>query len=271
MRTYWIALLFAGGLIGAVKAPVVDAPRTVVVGERSVVDVYIAIGYEILLVLPPQEKIRQSFGGDSDNWQVTSGKVAGRFISVKMKSPEAQQTTVNVISDHDKSYTFRLIRSETRCDSKVFIDPDSQLAEELSKTPDFVPAADGEKMRAEAEKTRAAAAEEIKNAKVKADTDAELYRASYPHKLNFNYRWNTEAAAKKMGVEMIWDDGLFTWIRINTQEAPAIYEMKDGKPSIVRAPLDKGLYTIERVLDSGYLARGKKEKAAFERVQHKEN
>lgn len=268
MKTLFYALMLAGGLMVA-KTPAVDAPRTVVVGERSVVDVFIAIGYETLLVLPAQEKIRQSFGGDSDNWQVTTGKAAGRFISVKMKTPEAQQTTVNVISDHDKSYTFRLIRSETHCDSKVFIDPDSQLEQQLLQPPAFVPAADAERAKAEADKARAAADEELKTARLKADTDAELYRASYPRKLNFNYRWNTEAAAKRMGIEQIWNDGKFTYIRVNTQEAPALYEIKDGKPSLVRAPLDKGLYTIERVLESGYLARGKKEKATFER-QHED-
>lgn len=265
MKTYTLALFLAGVALGATKAPIVDAPRTVVVGERSVVDVFVATGYETLLVLPEQEKIRQSFGGDSDNWQVTSGKAPGRFISIKMKSLDAQQTTVNVISDHDKSYTFRLVRSAEHCDSKVFVDPDSQLAKELSQPPAFVPAADAERVKAEAEKARAAAAEEIKITKQKADLDAELYRAAYPRKLNFNYHWDTEAAAKRMGIQQIWNDGKFTYIRIDTQEAPAIYETKDGKPSLVRASLDKGLYTIERVLDAGYLARGKKEHAAFQR------
>jgi type IV secretory pathway VirB9-like protein len=91
----------------------VDNPRSVVVGERSVVDVYVSQFQDTLIVLPPAEKVRQTFVGDSANWVLTTGKSEEptRYISVKVKEPIVKQTTVNVLSDHDKSYTFRLIMS----------------------------------------------------------------------------------------------------------------------------------------------------------------
>jgi hypothetical protein len=73
-------------------------------------------------VLPPSEKVRQTFVGDSANWVLTTGKSdePTRYISIKVKDPVVKQTAVNVLSDHDKSYTFRLILSADHCDSKVF-------------------------------------------------------------------------------------------------------------------------------------------------------
>ena len=130
----------------------VDNPRTVVVGEKSVVDIYLSQFQDTLIVLPAAEKVRQTFVGDSANWVLTTGKSdePTRYISVKVKDPIVKQTTVNVLSDHDKSYTFRLILSADHCDSKIFIDPDSQLSQELAKPPVFVAAAELERVKKEA-------------------------------------------------------------------------------------------------------------------------
>ena len=145
-----IFLFVAAAAISVASAPSqtatavkVDNPRTVVVGERSVVDVYVSQFQDTLIVLPASEKVRQTFVGDSLNWMLTTGKSdePTRYISIKVKEPLVKQTTVNVLSDHDKSYTFRLIMSDEHCDSKVFVDPDSQLSQDLEKPPVFVTAA----------------------------------------------------------------------------------------------------------------------------------
>jgi hypothetical protein len=140
-----IFLFVAAAAISGAATPIqtatavkVDNPRTVVVGERSVIDVYVSQFQDTLVVLPPSEKVRQTFVGDSLNWMLTTGKSdePTRYISIKVKEPLVKQTTVNVLSDHDKSYTFRLIMSDEHCDSKVFVDPDSQLSQDLEKPPD---------------------------------------------------------------------------------------------------------------------------------------
>ena len=158
------AAVFSAAVAQGETAPAkVDNPRTVIVGERSVVDVYVSQFQDTLIVLPPTEKVRQTFVGDSANWMLTTGKSEEptRYISIKVKEPLVKQTTVNVLSDHDKSYTFRLIMSDEHCDSKVFVDPDSQLAQELSKPAVFVSAAELEKARKEATDAKAEAAQVI--------------------------------------------------------------------------------------------------------------
>ena len=39
---------------------------------------------------------------------------------------------------------------------------------------------------------------------------------------------------------------------------PALYELKDGKPNLVSFQLENGVYILPKIVDSGYLAVGKK-------------
>src|SRR4051794_10486776 len=191
----------------------VDNPRTVVVGERSVVDVYVSQFQDTLIVLPASEKVRQTFVGDSLNWMLTTGKSdePTRYISVKVKDPIVKQTTVNVLSDHDKSYTFRLIMSGDHCDSKVFIDPDSQLSQELAKPAVFVPAAEVDRAKKEAADAKTAAGRAIEQEQTKARSESESFRAKYPGTLRFDYHWD-QKEGDKLGVLQIFRDDRFTYI-----------------------------------------------------------
>lgn len=236
----------------------VDNPRTVVVGERSVVDIYVSQFQDTLIVLPPSEKVRQTFVGDSANWVLTTGKSdePTRYISIKVKEPIIKQTTVNVLSDHDKSYTFRLILSADHCDSKVFIDPDSQLAQDLTKPPVFVPAAEFEGVWKEAAAAKADAAQAVQREQAKAQTEIESFRAKYPGTLRFDYRWD-QKVGDKLGVIQIFRDDKFTYIAAQPQETPTLYEVKDGKPSLINFDFANGLYTVPKRIERGYLAIGK--------------
>lgn len=236
----------------------VDNPRSVVVGERSVVDVYVSQFQDTLIVLPPAEKVRQTFVGDSANWVLTTGKSEEptRYISVKVKEPIVKQTTVNVLSDHDKSYTFRLIMSADHCDSKVFIDPDSQLSQELAKPPLFVSAAEVDRAKKEAAESKAAADRTIKQEETRARSESESFRAKYPGTLRFDYHWD-QKEGDKLGVVQIFRDDRFTYIAAQPQETPTLYELKDGKPSLVNFDFANGLYTVPKRIERGYLAIGK--------------
>jgi hypothetical protein len=55
-------------------------------------------------------------------------------------------------------------------------------------------------------------------------------------------------------------------LRGQFQETPALYEVKDGKPSLINFDFSDGLYTVPKELDNGYLAIGKK-KVTFHRVE----
>jgi type IV secretory pathway VirB9-like protein len=264
MRTFNLAFVFAIVASSAIPtfadpSPVkVDNPRSVVVGERSVVDVYLSQFQDTLIVLPPSEKVRQIFVGDTANWVLTTGKSEEptRYISVKVKDPIIKQTTVNVLSDHDKSYTFRLILSEDHCDSKVFIDPDSQLSQDLARPPVFVPAAEVETAKKEAAAARADAAQAVHHEQAKAQAEIEEFRSKYPGTLRFDYRWD-QKVGDRLGVIQIFRDDRFTYIAAQPQEAPTLYEVKDGKPSLVNFDFANGLYTVPKRIERGYLAIGK--------------
>lgn len=236
----------------------VDNPRTVVVGEGSVVDIYVSQFQDTLIVLPPSEKVRQTFVGDSANWMLTTGKSEEptRYISIKVKDPIVKQTTVNVLSDHDKSYTFRLIMSADHCDSKVFIDPDSQLSQELAKPPVFVPAGEVDRAKKDAADAKTAAEQSIKQEEAKAQSESESFRAKYPGTLRFDYHWD-QKEGDKLGVLQIFRDDRFTYIAAQPQETPTLYEVKDGKPSLVNFDFANGLYTVPKRIERGYLAIGK--------------
>jgi type IV secretion system protein VirB9 len=59
-------------------------------------------------------------------------------------------------------------------------------------------------------------------------------------------------------VSAIYHDDLFTYIRCDAREKPALYELKDGKPNLINFQLENGVYVAPKILDSGYLAIGKK-------------
>jgi len=240
----------------------------VVVGERSVVDIYLSQFQDTLIVLPAAEKVRQTFVGDSANWVLTTGKSdePTRYISVKVKDPIVKQKTVNVLSDHDKSYTFRLILSADHCDSKIFIDPDSQLSQELAKPPVFVAAAELERVKKEAADAKAASAQVAQREQAKAEADAESFRAKYPASLKFDYRWD-QKVGDKLGVIQIFRDEKFTYIAAQPQETPTLYELKDGKPSLVNFDFANGLYTVPKRIERGYLAIGKQKMDFWESAE----
>lgn len=253
------AAVLSAAMVRADTTPArVDNPRTVIVGERSVIDIYVSQFQDTLIVLPPSEKVRQTFVGDSANWVLTTGKSEEptRYISVKVKEPIVKQTTVNVLSDHDKSYTFRLIMSPDHCDSKVFIDADSQLSQELASPPVFVPAAAVDRANKDAAEAKAAADRAIKQEEAKVRSESESFRSKYPGTLRFDYHWD-QKEGDKLGVLQIFRDDRFTYIAAQPQETPTLYEVKDGKPSLINFDFANGLYTVPKRIERGYLAIGK--------------
>ena len=123
----------------------------------------------------------------------------------------------------------------------------------------FVPVAELDKAKQEA-----AAAKAAQEAELKAEqTKAEQYRSEYPGSLHFDFVWD-ERKGKELGLQQIWHDDKFTYLRGEFQETPALYEVKDKKPSLINFDFNGGLYTVPKLLDNGYLAIGK-QKVEFHR------
>lgn len=252
----YLALFFIAALLTEAEQPKpasIDGPRTVTVSERSVVPIYVCQFQETLLILPVNEKVMKAFIADTKNWKLESGREdqASRYLSIKVGEPLTRETTLNVVSDHEANYTFRLYLDEEHCDSKVSIDADSQLATEIQKTEPWVSPADAARLKQQVDEAKQAAT--AAEQKVRAEADA--YRASYPSKLRFDYKWDSKAA-ERLGLHAIWHDDRFTYISATPEEAPALYELKQGKPSLISFDFSNGVYWTGRIVNDGYLAVG---------------
>ncbi len=242
-----------------------STPRTVTVSESSTPPLVRAgLLQSTLIVLPAEEKVANVFAGDTVDWVFDGGHVASRFISVKPKLA-GSSTDVHIVSDHGNEYTLQLhevsAEQDTHFDSKIFINAGDKAAQQrLTEMPVFVPAADLEKAKQEAVAARAAQAAELKTE----ETKAEQYRSQYPGSLHFDYAWD-EKRGKQLGLQQIWRDDKFTYLRGKFQETPALYEVKDKKPSLINFDFSNGLYTVPKELDSGYLTIGK-QKVEFHRA-----
>ena len=245
------------------------APRTVTVSEADTPPAIRAgLLQSTLIMLPAEEKVANVFAGDTVNWVFDGGHVASRFISVKPKVANAT-TDIHIVSDHGNEYTLQLREvssdADAHFDSKVFITPGDKAAKgRLAELPVFVPAADLEKAKQEAAAAKAAQIAELKAE----DTKAETYRSKYPGTLHFDYTWDTKKG-NALGLEQIWHDDKFTYLRGHFQETPALYEVKEKKPSLINFDFSNGLYTVPKELDNGYLAIGK-QKVEFHRAEGKE-
>lgn len=242
-----------------------SAPRTVIVSEAATPpEIRAGLLQSTLIVLPAEEKVTNVFAGDTVNWIFDGGHVASRFISVKPKTANAA-TDIHIVSDHGNEYTLQLREvssdPDAHFDSKVFINPGDQTAKDrLVQLPVFVPVAELDKAKQEA-----AAAEAAQTAELKAEqTKAEQFRSEYPGSLHFDYTWD-EKKAEELGLQQIWRDDKFTYLRGQFQETPALYEVKDKKPSLINFDFANGLYTVPKLLENGYLAIGK-QKVEFHRA-----
>ena len=245
------------------------APRTVTVSEADTPPAIRAgLLQSTLIMLPAEEKVANVFAGDTVNWVFDGGHVASRFISVKPKVANAT-TDIHIVSDHGNEYTLQLREvssdADAHFDSKVFITPGDKAAKDrLTELPVFVPAAELEKAKQEAAAAKAAQFAELKAEEIKVET----YRSKYPGTLHFDYTWDTKKG-NALGLEQIWHDDKFTYLRGHFQETPALYEVKEKKPSLINFDFSNGLYTVPKELDNGYLSIGK-QKVEFHRVEGKE-
>ena len=57
---------------------------------------------------------------------------------------------------------------------------------------------------------------------------------------------------------LVWHDGQFTYVRSTAQETPALYENRDGEPSLIPYDLQQdGLFIVRRLVGSGWLQIGR--------------
>ena len=92
------------------------------------------------------------------------------------------------------------------------------------------------------------------------------FRSDYATKLQFDYPLDPKAAREPFLVSAIYHDDAFTYIKCGAREKPALYEVKDGKPNLINFQFENGVYIAPKIIDTGYLAIGKKKLTFARRV-----
>ena len=108
--------------------------------------------------------------------------------------------------------------------------------------------------------TRRRSTPETQIAAMRQDATAQIneFRSSYPTRLEFPYRLDDKAARWPFLIQGMWHDGQFTYIRSTAQETPALYENRDGDPSLIAYDLQQdGLFIVRRLIGSGWLQIGR--------------
>jgi type IV secretory pathway VirB9-like protein len=235
-----------------------DEPRTVQASESKKVPVYLCDMQGVEVTLPKGELLRMSTVGDSKNWDVKAVEEDRRDISIRPIEPLTSQTILNVTSDHENHYVFLLLMNEGHCDSHVTLEAGHDLQQRIERThPWATPEAYQAALQAAAEARQAAAnAVEQSSQKVQSTSNEEdKFRSKLVGNEVFDYEWDAKEG-EKMGIQSIFHDDRFTYIKIKTQEPPVLCEMKGGQLSAIQYSFADGTYETSRIMDAGYLVKG---------------
>ena len=146
-------------------------------------------------------------------------------------------------------------------DSKIFINPGDQAAKDrLTQLPVFVPAAELDKAKQEASCGQSGTG---RGSQSRTDEGRAVPQRISRHRCTSI----THGMSEKAEDSACSRSGAMTSSLIcaaSFQETPALYELKDGKGSLINFDFNAGLYTVPKQLENGYLAIGK-QKVEFHR------
>ena len=223
--------------------------REVSASERSVIPLQTRLRYTTMVVLPEGEDILDVICGDKDFWVIS----ATHNIAHIKPAKEGAATNLNLVTSSGGVYSFLLSEKNGAGmpDLKVYVTVEGVGTNGGAAKPKYYSAAQMQGLQGELTELR----EALKAAQRHAMEAVAAYQQEYPSRLQFTYA--TPKYEKPFLVRAIWHDGQFTYIRADATELPALYELKDGAPAVVNFQVQNGTYVVPKVVDRGYLARGK--------------
>ena len=240
---------------GASVLQVQDAPD-------QIIHVNTRIRHTTVIQLPQRENILDFIVGDSEYWHL-SGAANLAFLK---PIAEGVNTNVALVCESGRIYSFLVVERDAPPHLIVRVGADPTTTTPAgARIPAFVARSRVAEYQLMAEESRAAvyAAQidaETQIAAMRQDATAQIteFRSSYPTRLEFPYRLDDKAARWPFLVQGMWHDGQFTYIRSTAQETPALYENRDGDPSLIAYDLQQdGLFIVRRLIGSGWLQIGR--------------
>jgi len=230
--------------------------RAVKYGKEDIVQVHAKLRFSTLIVLPDDEEILDFTTGDREFWIINGS----HNLCYVHPAQAGIRSNLNLITASGHVYSFLLTEissdPEAQPDLKLFVEPKESQASTALRG--YVRAADAEAYKKELADMQQQTAEQIRAARSHAAEEVNQFRSAYATKLRFDYKLGPKAAREPFLVTAIYHDDSFTYIRCAAREKPVFYEIKDDKPNLVSFQLENGVYIVPKIVDSGYLALGKR-------------
>jgi type IV secretory pathway VirB9-like protein len=247
-------------------APEVVA-RVVKYSKEDIVPVRAKLRFSTLIILPEDEEILDFTTGDKEFWVINGT----HNLCYVHPAQAGIRSNLNLITASGHVYSFLLTeisnQPNTEPDLKIFVEPkEASGIAANSGLHGYVSAGEAAAYKKELETLRSQSSEQIHAAQLQATEEINHFRSSYATKLQFDYRLDEKADREPFLVSAIFHDDAFTYIKCDAREKPALYEIKDGKPNLISFQVENGVYIAPKIIDTGYLALGKKNMPFARRV-----
>jgi type IV secretory pathway VirB9-like protein len=257
-----VAVVHSSGAFAASEA----AARVVKYGKEDIVPVHAKLRFSTLIVLPEEEEILDFTTGDKEFWVINGA----HNLCYVHPAQAGIRSNLNLITAAGRVYSFLLTeisnQPNVEPDLKIFVEPKEGSGTSVnSALRGYVRAGEAEAYKKELEALRSQTAEQIHAAEALVAEQVNQFRSSYATKLQFDYLTDTKTSREPFLVSAIYHDDRFTYIKCGAREKPALYEIKDGKPNLVSFQVENAVYIAPKIIDTGYLAIGKK-KLPFRRI-----
>ena len=222
--------------------------REVSATERGVIPLQTRLRYTTMVVLPEGEEILDVLCGDRDFWVIS----ATHNIAHVKPAKAGAETNLNLVTSSGDDLLVHAER-EVEPAGHQGLRARSRGCGTTGK-PKYYSAAQVEALEAQiAEGARRRTSRRAEEARKVGGSGCRV-PAAVSHALQFPY--GPPKYEKPFLVRSMWHDGEFTYLKTDATELPALYELKDGKPSIVNFQVREGTYVVPKVIDRGYLALG---------------
>jgi type IV secretion system protein VirB9 len=243
------------------------AARVVKYSKEDVVPVRAKLRFSTLIVLPEDEEILDFTTGDKEFWVINGA----HNLCYIHPAQAGIRSNLNLITATGHVYSFLL----TEISNEPNVEPDLKIFVEPKESSDigtntalrgYVSAGEAQAYKKELETLRSQTADQIHAAETQLAEQLNRFRSSYATTLQFDYPLDPKASREPFLVSVIYHDDSFTYIKCAAQEKPALYEIKDDKPNLIPFQFENGVYIAPKIIDSGYLAIGKKKVPFARRV-----
>src|SRR5258708_33821646 len=248
---------FSFSSLGTAATP--DGARVVKYSKEDIIPVHAKLRFSTLIVLPDSEEILDFTTGDKEFWIINGT----HNLCYVHPAQAGIHSNLNLITASGHVYSFLLneVTNDPNAtpDLKLFVEP-KEGAAVIGEIPlhGYVRATESEAYKKELDAVRAQTSEQVRAAKAETEQQVGKFRADYQSKLQFDYNVDVKASREPFLVSVIYHDDAFTYIKCAAREKPTLYEVKDGKPSLINFQLASGVYIVPKILNAGHLAVGKK-------------